>query len=373
MVAPRQITAADIASLNPGFSQLYNFSGAKLPKFRAAMGRVSAGTGNARILCCGDSTTAGLQSIATTGKAYQRGYPVHLSRKLAARLGVSSNWQGRIGTSRSNSYSANDDRFVVSGGFASLSDTATVGGGYWQATAAGTLSFTPTQNCDTFKIWYMTYAAGSFNVNLDGGSATLASYSKTNTVQSVTVTGALAAHTLNCVWASGTATILAVECWDSTQSQVQILNAGSSGSNSASWANNAANYQSIGGAALLNPDLCIFDIGINDYANSITPAQTLANINTFVAAQKAAGIDVILKTFVPSAVTATPSASQQTYIASIYAAAAQNDVPLIDVWTRWGTQEKQAALGLYFDTLHPVEAGYADVGSAVATALLQVA
>lgn len=348
-------------------SNLYNLSASRLPALRAAVAKVRAGTGNCRILCCGDSTTRGLQA---TGDAtqYQKGYPPKMSAQLS-RLGLSSTWQGFFGSSRSASYASLDNRTAVSGGFASVLDSATIGGGYFQSTATGTFSFTPTQNCDTFRIWYLTYQTGSFSINLDGGS-TLAtpSISVTSSISSTTVTGSLGAHTLNMVWVSGTVKILGIEAYDSTTKQVCVINAGSSGTTSTMW-NNSSPFQTKGALALILPDLVIFDISINDSGSSIVPATTLSNVNAFVAAAKATGADVILKAPVPSAISSRTLALQQTYIDALYSAALTNDVPLIDNYKRFGTQEAMNTLGLYSDTQHPNETGYTDVGTSVVEAL----
>lgn len=346
---------------------------AMLPRSKAAAAKVRKGTGNLRLLVGGDSTTRGY-GAAGDATTYQKGYPPKLSARLnQSDLMLPSTWQGFFGSSRSTSYASLDSRVAVSGGFASVVNSPSLGGGWWACTATGTMTFTPTQDCDTFTIWYLCYNTGSFTVNLDGGS-TLSTVNVTgsSSIHSVTVTGTLGAHGLNIVWVSGTVQILGVEAYDSATKQICVINAGSSGSNSSNWATNTAAYTSGNAIVTIDPDVFLFCIGINDYTDAITAATTLTNISTLIAPIKTAGIDVILKTPVPSAVSARTRAVQQTYNDAIVAAATANNCPVIDTWTRFGTQEAMNTLGLYADTLHPNELGYLDDAAGVFNALAAV-
>jgi hypothetical protein len=75
--------------------------------------------------------------------------------------------------------------------------------------------------------------------------------------------------------------------------------------------------------------------------------------------------DVVLETWIPSAITATTTATQQAYLAAIYALAVTNGLDVIDHFAAWGSYEISNPYGYYSDNTpgHPTKIGYDDVGN----------
>jgi hypothetical protein len=66
----------------PGLFTLFDGASPPLPRFRAALGAVRAGAGNARIFCFGDSTTAGFSASFPGADMFAQSYPAQLARCL---------------------------------------------------------------------------------------------------------------------------------------------------------------------------------------------------------------------------------------------------------------------------------------------------
>lgn len=337
---------------------LYNFSSQNLRNFRKAIANVRRGVQNAKVAMIGDSTTRGTGSATTTGQALN-GWGPQLAAALT-QAGLTTGWQNVFGNPSTNY----DSRLSL--GSAAVSNV-TVGGGCFGISGAGTLGFTTTQNCDTFDIYYID-GAGVFTLNLDGG-ATLATVTGASafTIKKQTVPGSLGAHTLNCVWVSGTCFIVGIDCYNSAAKQVTLWNMGWSGSKSTDWATNAAGRDPLNCIpATFLPDLGFICLGINDWLNATPVATYSAAIAALIAAVRQSG-DVILMTPVPTQISTKALSAQQPFIDALYALAAATSCPLIDLWGRFGTQEANSTL--YFDDRHPNGVGYNDVTALLTAAL----
>lgn len=332
----------------------------KLPNWRKAVAKVRRGTANARLLCVGDSTTAGYLGSVSTSNGLGA-YPVQLASQLTAR-GLTANSHNFIGNKNwpSGGLGGNDSRLTTSG---SISQTIKSAGGYlmnW--TAAGGLTFTPTASVDTFDVWYVQNAAGSFTINLDGGANTTVNTAGTTNLLKATITGSLGAHTLNLAWVSGTIFILGVEAYNSAAKEVSVLNSGAYGWIASDWnpGSVTSKWQSANAISAISPDLTIICLTIND-ANTPTSESTYkTNLQIIIDAAKVTG-DVILMTGVPTSRAAQPNIER--YMREL---AVLNDVPLIDLSARWSNYTTSNALGFYADTTHPNALGQSDVAAAIA-------
>jgi lysophospholipase L1-like esterase len=363
----------------------YNISGnraSQLPKWRKAMSNLRRGAGPARIACVGDSTTRGSHALAGAND-YSAGYPAQLARYIAPKYGLTATWDsffGACGVSLAT-IAALDTRFTYTGALAEGAGAAqySFGSATFEMTSASSMTFAPIGNVDTFKIYYIkstTYANGIFTWSIDGGSTTQINSSGSNSVGIATVSaGALGAHAITLAWVSGTVEIIGFEGYNASNvnSTLTVLNGGIDGGASPNWVyaalpwspGNAATYTA------LSADLIMINLGINEELNAISPATYTSNMQTLITSCLTVA-DVALIAHTPCSAT---TASQQAIIAAVYALAATNNIPVIDLFKRWGSNAAFAKLngfGYYGDVNHPTAMGYGDVANAIGNVIFSI-
>lgn len=361
---------------------LQNINASRLPKWRAAVGKVRSGTANARILCLGDSTTLGVWSAGglTTGNMKPNAYPWQLANMLNA-VGINAHANSFFGVGKGGtlitapSNAVNDSRVTFGSGWAALA-TETVGGNYIIATGTtGNLAFTPTMNVDTFNIFYpiKTSGFGKFNANINGGAATVFNQTggaSTSAYTVGTLTTTLGNNTLNINFDTApNAVIGGVEAYDSSKKWVSVMNAGRSGARASDLLAGDVMRNLPG----LGADLHIINLGVNDWLGAVSVATFRANIQSIITTCKATG-DVVLVSPFPSQVGGTyvgPAQSvQDQYVAALQELAISNNVPLVDVYNRFSSYSVSNANGMYGDGAHPNAIGYADAACAIFNAIV---
>jgi hypothetical protein len=354
----------------------YNFDALYLPHWEACTARIKINAGNCRVLNVGDSTTFGSWSLPSdTGDLVGSSYPTRLSQYLnAASLPTQRDSFMNTGAG-SETVLANDAR-VVAGNW-TVVNLPTVGGGGISASSSGSpLQFTPTSSVDKFRVWYLTApSAGVGSLNIDGGTATTLTETGSNGFTSITLTATGAGkHTLNASWTSGGQIFIAgIEAYNSTTSQVEMMNAGWPLSTTGNWVASGSPWLPLPAVGAIAPDLILLDLGINDWKNTVAVSTYKSNLQTMITAYKATS-DVILVTPAPSQTTSTPLATQQTFINALYELAISNNIPIIDNWSRWGSYERANASPLlyYTNSLHPNANGYSDFAQGIFTPLMSV-
>ena len=333
----------------------YNNGAATLPHWRAALAKVRAGTGNARVLMFGDSTTIGVDAGSSATWPNE-------GRHLAAMLngeGVSASEEGWFGGSAGKRYSA-DNR--ISKGAAWGTFSYTLGGEVLEAHSAGAFTYTPATQVDTFKVWYTDYAAGpTFSGQINSGSTSNVTLTGTGSFwKQATFTAALGTNTLKLNWVSGAQVYIGgIEAYNSAAPSVHITNAGWWGGTTAGWVLNSSYYAPLATLSAFAADLVIIKPGINDASGSVGTETFIANVQTLITTIKAAGGDVIL-------VSGNPVyALQADYNVALKALAISIGVPFVDNYGRWGTWAAANALGFEDDSAHPNAAGYADTAASI--------
>lgn len=348
----------------------FNFRPVSFRKWMAALGAVRNGDADAKIYCLGDSITRGSFSAATSAQALN-GWPVQLAKLLSARNlvpAVSENIFGAGGASLT--LSSFDSRITLGTGWAPTTVNS-LGGRTLNGTGTGTLSFTPVSNCNTFDIYSIRNVAGGFTVNLDGGS-TLATVntSGAKAVIKTTVTGTLAAHTLNIVQTSGNIFIIGIDCYDSTGKKVRVLNGGWSSATSTSHTSSQSNaYDPLPALSAIAPNLSIICLSPNDWNNATDLAAFSAAMQTIITTCLTYG-DVLLMSPPPSNIALTALATQQAYVDAMQALAVSNGIPFLDLFGRWGSYEIMNPLSFYGDSVHPAGRAYADIASLIARTIM---
>lgn len=332
-------------------------------KWRSKIAAVRAGTGQAKLLCVGDSTTIGYQ--ATVAQSYPSKLVAALADYIPAAKGLAIPVTD-----------ASDPRWET----ASWVMVTSFGWGDGRAYVAdnntkGTLAFTPGIECDTFDVYlFGSGGYGTVSVNIDGGAATtLNTATLAGTPGKVTVTAAPgSSHVVNITNTSAAApvAVLGVDAYLSTTPKVRVGNAGKSGSTTAQWGDAQGVTSGSGSSACIRayaPDLTLVMLGINDSIAGVTEATWTANITKTINAGKASG-SVILMSTVPSGPSVT-TAGQIAYRNASLALAKTLGVGYIDVYARFGSYATAQPFGFYADETHPNAVGYSDMAHGIAAAL----
>ncbi len=348
-------------------SEAVRMTAAKLPAWTKKRQLAALGQSPARVLCVGDSTTAGVYSdsygsaAGTPNQGGPNSYPSRLAAFLNARgvpaavgmaiPGHSGNDDSRWSGPSAKNYSGSN---IGAGAAAGISMTA----------AGHSVTLTPGVKADTFLVYYYgDSGTGVMSGQATGGSATSINTgaSSTPSVKTATVVGGTpsATNSITLSWTSGTVFILGVEFYDSTNpNTVRVLPAGVGGSQATQWANlNTANQ--FGGRAFIKavaPDLTVVSLGINDAAAGRTGSQVMADVTT-LAGDAAVSGDVLLMSAFPHPSASTVDDVNAAYFASTYA--------YLDLAWRYGYN--MMAWGLMTsDQTHPNALGYSDAASVLA-------
>lgn len=329
-----------------------------IPKFKAALAAMAAGTRNVNMLFLGDSTFRGLNTSAGTSAQIQA-FPMQLAPLLTAAgyIASANNWLGRGAMVTSTS----DNRLSLTGWVATASGSLaeTILG----VSSAGTVVYTPQTNCDTFRIIYplVTGAGRSFTANLNGGStlATITNTAGAAAIGETTVSGSIGANALNLVWVSGQVFASQLICWDSTLGkQILILNAGWSGAEMSAFQTADLPFRAFPMINYLAPDLAILGGPINEWEAGKTVAAYTDALRAVIAQAQLTG-DVVLTTPVPSSTAVATVAVQQGFVAAIWALSRELRLRVVPIFEAFGSYAAANAAGLMSDTKHPSQAGYA--------------
>lgn len=336
-----------------------------LQNWRQARGNVVQAYGEARILCIGDSNTAG-GSVEVGVSRRANAYPTALARILDRHYGATS--AGFIGSAgQGAAYPTYDPRITLAAGWSPVGGEVSLGGEvFLNTTTTGAMTFTPGIEWDTAEITLVGIEAGAVDVGIGGGTTALS-----NTVGAVSVetynAGSVGPHTLNIARASGGARVGGIVCRNSQTKAVTVINAGRGGWRSSDIID-ATNFYSPGSVLpAVQADLVIIEIGLNDMNVGVTPATFEANLQAIVDLCPA-GADVVIMSSV------TPDDTGEAYpwtdyLAAMRAVAAANGLPMIDMTQALGDRTSVTANGWNVDALHPTRAGLAEKAHVLAKLL----
>lgn len=350
-----------------GIINLLNSKPSGLDKWRAALAKVMAGAGNARLLYEGDSTIAGF-GAATPNQLVTA--PLRLATRLATQYGITVNVDCFMGDGANTAQrSTHDPRFTSLGSWVTAGSYVTLGG-YQIACTAGTtpLVYQPYNQWDTITYWYwrqtgiglgtlaLTINGVTTNIDLNTGAATAEVVEVTYTVPA-----GLGAYSINLARVSGSVFILGWETRNSAVSSLQLYNCGWGGSASNQTCGTSTAYSPVPMHLKVAPDLVIIEGGINDYS-AITPAQVVTNFATLAAVQETVG-SIIYQTPFPGNPSggAAPIVNQQAYADAIAAGALARNTGCINMYEAMeGGYAVWQPRGLYYDTfVHPSATGNA--------------
>ncbi len=362
--------APDLGLIDPAayavgnIAGIYNLRPNNTRKWRYARSRVVRGLANANVACLGTSLTRGYRAGAGTND-FLKGYPNSLATLLSS-TGYRATDSALFGGAAVSVgiYTANDTR-VVAGGTWAPTYNVSLGGFMWSTTGAGTLAFTPTNQCDTFEIYHdRTASIGVFTAAVNAGPVLFTSSTGANGIIKTTVSSALGANTLNLAWVSGTVAICGIIGYNSLLRQVNVLNMGYVNGQASNQSSSTSYFSPMTVLPTVAPDLTIIEFMANEAINGTALATHRAEVQKIITAALATG-DVMLLTSTPT----STGINQANYLGTLYELAAINDIPLIDTYTMFGSYTIMNAIGAFFDTVHPNESGYGIVAGLVNKAL----
>lgn len=360
-----------VAQANGGTACTTPFCYYGLPNWQQAIQNVKHATGNAIFCTVGDSVTwaylAGVQNSWPNLLGGNTTHPGIFTTDYGIRASSDSAMGDGSNNVANSNYGNGDSRISLGSGWAQ--DTSTLVLGNFSISATGTtgnFAITPSDQVDTFVLFYVVDTGrGILNANLDGGSNTQYNTAGTASVGKQMITaGSVGNHTLNLNWQSGgKVTIIGYYAYNSTQKQIIVVNAGSSGELSTQAVINTKPYNP-GNAAIFQSigcNLTAYKLGINDIDNGTSAPTYTANTQSIMTAAATSG-DVILVTPPPSNpannISGSTNAQQAAYYYNLNTLAQTNNVPIVDDFQSWQNYPIANALQLYADTfVHPTVLG----------------
>lgn len=349
------------------------------PRWSTAVDRVRAGTGSAKVLCIGDSTTAGIGSAGTF--AAEQSWPsrlaIHLNRTLAK-----TSWGLAIPPSSTSS--TTDSRWTLGTGWKHTTLAGIGLGGkntaYQGSPGVSTLTFLdPRIGVNRYDIYYVTNtsSSGTFTARVGTGTPVVVNtIAGTAGLAKVTVTGPSLSSTtpltITNTGVSGEVWIVGVDPYGDGESRITVGNAGASGSSTATWLqqnSGSDKWNVFSFLPLYQPDLTIIDLGIND-SPDVSVADYISRINTLVTAARNAGSAVLMKTMIPSQ-PADKRAREGEYSSALRSQLSSPRPAVLDLLNHYGTWERNNVRGWMNDTLHGNAGIYEDEGAVVAAFLFR--
>ena len=364
-------------------SGVYNFNASALLHWRKAIANVRSGVGRGRLVVLGESTSMGQGSgsggPANLNGAYVFAWPQQMAAVLNNMLSSAANSQPVSANSimcdqnvsaAAEGYAAYDTRVTLGANWSTNAGGNCAGGNLFQYTlgAVNNLTFTPVAAFDTITLYYYTQTgAGTATINVDGGASlgTINFGAANNTIASSTYSVTNATHTVNIVPSNNASfNVAGIVTSLSTKPAIDIIQAATSGAGMAYYTHNTYGSEGLLLEATLAPDLTILMLSGNDSTAQTPVATYTASAQTVIINAKLSG-DVLLIAGPPnnSGFTFAP------YVAALRSLAVANNVPMLDLTTRWTSWTVTNPVMPYYDTYHPGKLGYSDIALAVAELL----
>lgn len=356
-VPASRVPAAPLAGLRGVYDprrSVYNLKPAHLRRTRAKLAGAVAGTALCRVGCAGDSITAGEKAAPYATNAW----PVRM-RDIFAASGVPIAGTGLIPAQ--SAQSGFDARWSYGAGWANFSGAPT---SFLRqcSTPGSTATLTGDRPGTVVEVQYSN-GSGPFTVAIDGAAPVTVTPTGGTSLGIYTVTGLADTNHTVVVTVGATGTTYLVGAGVRRTTGLLVTNAGLGGATAGAWSTTEP-FRAGPALRSYSPDLVTFSLMTNDANQSVAPATYKSNMQTAITAFKAAS-DVLLIAAIPG-----NGLALDPYRAALYELADSNDLPLLDFFDRWGSYDSANGLGLMFDSLHPNATGYADLGRAVASALL---
>jgi hypothetical protein len=370
-----------IAQSSIGMSQdAFNCTPQNTSHIRKSIANAKSGNANGNWLFLGDSTTYGSWSGPggiDTGDLVSNSMPNKFAEIASESTAITfnpNNFAGG-GVTGNEVRSSTDPRLSFGGGW-TVASNSTLGGGLIALTnqsTTDTLTFTPTSNVDTFKVYYAKLSSGAvMSLTIDSGTPTNVSTNNGTTTfgsSIVTAPSGVGPHVLKINYVSGTSGqvfITAIQAYNSQKTAVNIITAGAPGITVAGYVSGGLS-QPYSPITLMGQDVTFVELGLNDMVASVSAASYKASMQTIITSALAGGGDVVL---IPPNTQNTVTASVwQSYVEANRSLATSNNVCMIDTASRWVSWTTANALGFMNiaggSALHPSLQGYSDEAQTV--------
>lgn len=363
---PAGLTAAQMAATQALVSGDGTAFPGALPRARAALAKVRAGASNMKILRTGDSTEAG-RGAPTSGSfvgSYATAPHKVFTDRFGSITGLPTRQNSFCGQASHGGILNYDSRLVPGSGWGGTGAYGIGGFAWYNNSTTNAMVFTPSNNCDTFDVYYIDAGTGVFSVQVDALAAVNTTCVNSNTIKKVSQSQTLGAHVLNIARVSGNVYIVGVHCYDSTTKEVSVFNGGWSGGKMTDWARDTPAYSPMSHLRLLAPDLTIIRPGTNDWLNATSVSSFQTDLSYFVSQAQLSG-DVVIAPNLPANTASVSEAVQQTYVDAMLAVAVQYGCAYISHWKRSGGFALGNTLGMYdSDQIHFAKAANSVIGAA---------
>lgn len=368
-------------------SGVYNLSARNTRKWRAAVARVRAGTGNAILAMLGDSTIRGAMSSPSWAGGRIVSAPYRLTAMLNSYFAPAASdsvWcDGGMGNTNFDAY----DSRVARGGWYSSTLKGAGGNDFASGGGAGSgFAFTPTGNWDKAEIYTAAYAYannGTMSIKIDGanpveGAVSVNANGATALTKTVVTASAVGAHTITINQDSRAGYVNAlfgIRCYDSTTKCILVENFGWGGSKPSDWvASTPWPWDPMPMLAALTPDLTTIECTINAVFAGVDAATWAAQYQQLITNAKLTGDCIICLGHPTNTAETSHAGLEDQYLQAAVALALSNDVPLIDMRYPWGNYTTANALGyMQADKTHGTALGYADKAQTYYNVLTSIA
>lgn len=348
-------SVAPVGVLAPG-----RFAVAGLPLWSAAVRRAEAGLGHARLVCIGDSTTAGFGTVLRAGS-----WPRQLAGLMSSRGGRETNL-----FSTANLSGSYDPRIVRGAGWSAISSKGLGGFMLINTTTTNPMTFTPQAAWDTCDLYAQSSQAirvsiaGTAEISV-AANVTVAGCS----IRRFSITAAAAglapgAHSVSVRYDPTSVVFVGFDCHEAARG-IDVVNVGVSGWASADFTGDT--FRTAACLPLVRPDLTLIAIGINDWnlATPVTEATFKANIQSLITRAKVTG-DVLL--IIPNDLGSANAGNRAAYAQYLRDLSTTNGLPPpIDLMDALGSYATANAAGDMIDTLHPSIQGYGKIAALLKT------
>lgn len=341
---------------------------ARFPKFSAKVSAMLSGGDDVPVVETGDSTTAAMSAI--TAGSLDGAKPVSTPTVFAQLLNAagyrahSLTFNGENGTTGGASLALYDPRISFGNAADWTSASMTLGKAMNRTSVSGSrFIFTPGVETDSAEFIIANGGACVAGVYLDGGGTAIATINQlagNASYQKVIVTYPRGVHTIELARISGSGTFYpaAGRFKDSTKKSIIVHNGGWPSGKVADIAGTTDAWGPRYILAELRPAITIINIGINDRATIGDGVAFKAQYQTLI--DTARSVDSEVLAVVPNPQTSDSGGpAMRQYVREI---AAANNVPIADIFARWGSGAAAQAAGLLSsDGVHRTALGNADV------------
>lgn len=355
-------TAASIFRVGSGFQPP-----AWAANFHSAWLSARAGNGQAHIAVYGDSVSAGFYANTPF---YTNSFVSVAGDAIDAATGVSTG-TGMVVVRDNSDVRLGENRIGETG---SWTDATT--SGYYAKNRRGTASSTMTfaATCESFRVQHIEATAAStstYTLSVDGGDPVVVNPvipSGFGTGFGTIDAGGLGSHTLTITAGSNALLLIGVEGIANGTTGIKTSRLGDSGAPVSRLIVDTFGSSSLFCTTALAPDLAVLVFGINDAANGVSTATFKSQYVTAIDAFKAEGSDVLLMVPPPPATGTVSAVTWGTFVDAIHELAVENTAGIVDITERWVSRAE--SVDFYYDTVHPNQAGHADIGAALSTVVL---